>query len=137
MQNRSTAPAAVSSVVIMVPPDLDAYDTAMNSYIFEGTPNPAPTWKFVPKVVSVATTTDIRKESAHAAALYIHTQGGTAGAHIDHFQIVDGTAYVVMHMQVDGWAGVSISLAKIKPLVEKTLLQFSDIKEVKFDYPKM
>lgn len=67
-------------------------------------------------------------------ALYIPTQGGEAGANLDYFEIIDGTAYVVMHMQVNSWAGVSISLTKIKPIVEQTLLQFSDIKAVKFDY---
>lgn len=123
----------VTSVTIMVPPDMDAYDAAMNEYIFDGKPNPSANLVFIKKTVAVASTTDSIKASAQAAAEVIHSQGGKAGAHLDYFEIVDGTAYVLPHMWFDGWAGVSISIAKIEPLIEKTLLQFPEIKSVKFE----
>ncbi|MDQ5950167.1 MAG: hypothetical protein QG585_107 [Patescibacteria group bacterium] len=123
----------ISSVTIMVPENLSTYDTEMNKFIFDGGSNPLESLSFVKKVVSVATTTDVIKASAGASASYIKTQGGEMASKIEYFKIVDGTAYVVLGMQLNGWAGVSISFEKIKPLVEKTLLQFPEIKNVKFE----
>jgi hypothetical protein len=126
-------PAEITSVTIVVPEDLSVYDTEMNKFIFDGGANPLESLSFVKKVVSVATTTDVIKASAGASASYIKTQGGEMASKIEYFKIVDGTAYVVLGMQLNGWAGVSISFEKIKPLVEKTLLQFPEIKNVKFE----
>jgi hypothetical protein len=45
---------------------------------------------------------------------------------------VNKTAYILLAMNIDSWAGTSVSLAKIQPLVEKTLLQFKGIDSVVF-----
>ena len=126
-------PAQVTSVTIVVPEDLSIYDTEMNKFIFDGGSNPLESLPFVKKVVSVATTTNVVKASAGASASYIRTQGGETASKVEYFRIVDDTAYVVLGMQLNGWAGVSVSFEKIKPLVEKTLLQFPEIKNVKFE----
>lgn len=126
-------PAEITSVTIMVPENLSAYDTAMNKFIFDGGPSPLESLPFVKLEVPVAPTTDVVKASASASASYIKTQGGDMASKVEYFRIVDDTAYVVLGMQLNGWAGVSITFAKIKPLVEKTLLQFPEIKNVKFE----
>ncbi len=126
-------PAEITNVTIVVPENLSTYDTAMNKFIFDGGANPLESLPFVKKVVLVSTTTDVIKVSASASASYIKTQGGEMASKIEYFKIVDGTAYVVLGMQLNAWAGVSITFAKIKPLVEKTLLQFPEIKNVKFE----
>lgn len=125
----------VMSVTIMIPNDMEKYIAAMNDYVSGGKPNPSKNWSFVKKtvVVVVSSTTDTIKASAQAAAEQIPTQSGKIGSVVDYFKIIDGTAYILLHMHLDGWAGVSISLAKIEPLVEKTLLQFPEITSVKFE----
>jgi hypothetical protein len=122
----------VTNLSIKVPDNMDAYNAAMNAYIFDGEPNPASTWPFVDKIIVATATTDVIRASAQLAADQLETQGGRIASHIEYFKIVDGVAYVVLEMQRDGWAGVSVSIAKIQPLVEKTLLQFSNITSVKF-----
>ncbi len=126
-------PVEVKSVTILVPEYLEAYDTAMNKFIFDGGLNPLESIPFVKLEVPVDPTTDVVKASASASASYIKTQGGEMASKVEYFKIVDGTAYVVLGMQLNGWAGVSVSFGKIKPLVEKTLLQFPEIKTVKFE----
>ncbi len=120
------------NITIMVPNDMVAYEKAMNDYIFNGKPNPAKTWTFVPKTISIAATTDVIPASAASAAGEISTQGGARAARVEYLKVTGGTAYILLGMHLDGWAGVSVSLAKIEPLIEKTLLQFPGITSVKF-----
>lgn len=121
-----------TQVTIMVPSDMVAYEKAMNDYIYNGKTNPAKTWPFVPKIVPIATTSDTIPASIQAAAEQIPTQGGVNVARVAYLKRVGSITYVLLGMHLDGWAGVSVSLAKIEPLVEKTLLQFSGITSVKF-----
>lgn len=122
------------NVTILVPNDMAAYGIAMQGYINEGKPNPAPSWPFVKKTVSVTTISGstLIQASAQAAAEQISTQAGKYGAQIAYLKIVNGTAYILTAIDFDGWAGSSYSLAMIKPLIEKTLLQFPEITSVKF-----
>ncbi|MEK7644760.1 MAG: hypothetical protein AAB391_00340 [Patescibacteria group bacterium] len=134
LSHPSTKTTTEMSVNIMVPRDMDAYEKAMNEYIFDGKPNPSGSWPFVKKQVTVTVPkdTDIMKASVQAVAEVIDTQGGFQGSRVVYFKLVNGTAYILLGMDLDGWAGVSVSLAKIKPLVEKTLLQFPGITSVTF-----
>lgn len=129
-------PVTLSStqVTILVPSDMAAYKKAMDNYTSDGGQDPAKTWVFVKKVVAVPYTTDLIRASAEAAAEQIATQAGSAQAAIAYLKIKDSIAYVVLHIDLDAWAGVSFSENKIRPLVEKTLQQFSQIKEVKFGF---
>lgn len=120
-------------LTIQVPENMSLYLSEMNKYIFEGKPNPSMTWKFIPKKVTVPYTTGVIRASAQAAAEQIETQGGIPSAEVVYLKIIDKTAYILLAMHIDGWAGSSISSAKIKPLVEKTLLQFPEISSVIFN----
>jgi hypothetical protein len=53
---------------------------------------------------------------------------------INYFKVQSGTAYVVLNIDENGRAGVSVSIARIHPVVEKTLLQFPEIHSVVFGY---
>lgn len=64
----------------------------------------------------------------------IHIGGGPGRATIIHFKIHQDTAYIVFDIDVDGWPGSSVAIAKLRPLVEKTLLEFPGIDNVIFDY---
>jgi hypothetical protein len=123
-----------TTLEIMVPENIPAYRAAMNEYIANGGANPANKWKFIKTTITSTTTDDIVRASAEAAARIIPSQASSLGEQIAYFKIVDPTAYVLLKMDIDGWAGVSFSIATIHPLIEKTLLQFSEIKNVKFGY---
>jgi hypothetical protein len=67
-------------------------------------------------------------------ALYpIPMGGGPAHASVSYFKVVGDTAYVLLNIDLDGWAGVSFAIARAHPIVEKTLLTFPEIKKVVFD----
>lgn len=140
-KNQSPAPATTTDstltqtkVTIFVPSDVPAYEKAMNAYVSNGGQDPSRTWPFIKKTLVVAYTNDLIRASAEAAAGELIPYGGPAKASIAYFKLQNSTAFTLLDIDLDGWAGVSFSLAKIHPLVEKTLLQFSQIKNVVFHY---
>ncbi len=136
--NKSTSITPVSTVqtevTILVPNDLDAYIKAMNEYTSVGGENPAKTWPFIKKTVAQATTTDVIRASAEAAAAQITIHGGPTHVTVAYLKVVDSTAYVVLDIELDAWAGVSFSINQVHPIVEKTLLQFPQIQSVQFGF---
>ena len=84
---------------------------------------------FVRKKVVVPNSPDLIRASADAAAREIGpTLAGPPT--IIYLKIEHGTAYALLNIDRDGWAGVSFSWAYCHPIVEKTLLQFKNIKRV-------
>lgn len=121
------------TVTIMVPSDEALYRKEMTEYTQGGGDNPLTSTKFVTKEIVVPFTTDTLKASAQAAAAEIpHGGGGTGKALVSYMKVQDSTAYVLLDIDLDGWAGVAVSRAIIHPLVEKTLWQFSEISRVEF-----
>jgi len=129
-----TPEAQTTTLTIMVPENPESYQQKMTDYAQLGGPDPAATWNFVPKQITVPYTDDLIKASANAAAAEFPTGGGPNKAEVVYLKIIDGTAYVLMNIDIDGWAGVSVSLAIIHPVVEKTLLQFAEIENIVFGY---
>lgn len=87
---------------------------------------------FIKKQVVVPYSRDSLRASADAAASAAgSTQMGPTT--IVYLKIKKGTAYVLLNIDCDGWAGVSYSQAWCHPIVEKTLLQFRNIKRVVWD----
>jgi len=127
-------PPDSSTITIMVPANYDLYTRQMTEFTQTGGENPLKTIKFVKKVLKIPFTNGLIKASAQAAAGEIAPGGGPPKASIAYLKIKKGTAYVLLDIDIDGWAGVSVSLAIIHPLVEKTLLQFPEINKVIFDY---
>lgn len=124
--------ASTTQVTIMVPVDLEAYRTAMANYVQTGGSNPLSSIQFVAKQVTPNTVSgDPIRDTAEAAAEYIQTQAGTSSI-VRYFKVMNGTAYVVLDMDINGWAGVSVAIAQVHPIIEKSLLQFSQIKSVVF-----
>lgn len=122
-----------TQVTILVPENLAAYRKAMNVYSSDGGVNPSKTWSFVKKTVDVAPTDDVIRASAEAAAELIPPQGGPAHASVAYLKIKEKTVYVMLNIDLDGWAGVSFSRNQIHPVVERTLLQFPQIQSVVFN----
>lgn len=128
----TTVSEDMSVVNIMVPKNLPGYINAINDYISTGGSNPAATWEFVPETVSIGPTTDPVRVAAEAASGVVKSQ--VTGEQLDYLKVVNGTAYVVLKMDVNGWAGVSFAIAKAHPIVEKSLLAQPGITSVKFGY---
>ncbi len=85
---------------------------------------------FIRKKVFVPSSSDVILATAEAAARETPDQ---AGEGVRYLKIQDGTAYVLLPMDCDGWAGVSFARATSHPIVERTLLQFKSIKRVIWD----
>jgi hypothetical protein len=122
-----------TKIAIMIPENIPEYESAMTEYSQTGEgSNPAETMAFIKKKFTIEKTTDFIKACAQAAAAEISPKGGPEKASVVYFKIKNKTAYVLLNIDMDGWAGVSVSIAIIHPLVEKTLLEFP-IDKVVFD----
>ncbi len=118
-------------VTIMAPKDEAAFVNAIN---LNG-PDPKVAASFLPfvakRVPAVGVEPDPTSAALQAAASELHA-GPTGADKVVYFKVVDTTAYVLLEMDVNGWAGVSYAIAKVHPLAEQTLLQFPGITKVVF-----
>lgn len=114
-------------VTVLVPADVQKYNEMITG---EQDFKAAAELPFVRKKVVVPYSTDVIRASADAAAKEMPSQGGPI---IIYLKIEKGNAYVLLNIDRDGWAGVSFSWARCHPVVEKTLLQFKNIKRVVWD----
>jgi len=128
--------AGTTNLKIMVPENDSVYRTAMTRYAQEGGENPLVRVRFVKKEVVVPSVTDIIRASAQAAAEHIYPAFASAGSpgvdSVVYLKVQNDTAYILLGMDIDGWAGVSVATAIVHPVVEKTLLQFPEIRHVVF-----
>ena len=121
---RESTPARRNmKVTVMVPADMKKYSEMITDVDFNG----AAQLLFIKKNVVVPYSEDRVRASAEAAAREVPNQGGPR---IIYLKIKGDTAYIVLNIDVDGWAGVSFSIATCHPIIEKTLLQFKSVKKV-------
>ena len=113
-------------VTVLVPADVQKYDEMITGeQDFKG----AAELPFVTKKVVVPYSTDLIRATAEAAAKEMGpSQAGPTT--VVYLKIENGTAYVLLNIDLDGWAGVSFSWARYHTVVEKTLLQFKKVKRV-------
>lgn len=131
----STSEGVASTITITVPEDIDLYRTQMTEFIQIGGENPLKTTRFIEKEITIAPTDDILHASAQAAAQEIPITQDPHATQVVYLEIQDKTAYILLNIDIDGWAGVSVATGMIHPLVEQTLKQFPNIESVIFDYP--
>jgi len=116
-------------VTVYVPADPHAYGEMITG---EQDFQRAAAMPFVKKRLIVQRSSDLPRATADAAAKEAGpTQMGPAT--VVYFSIKDGTAFVLLNIDRDGWAGVSFTRACCHPIVEKTLLQFKWITRVIWD----
>ena len=116
-------------VTVVVPVDPQAYGEMITG---EQDFQRAAAMPFVKKHVVVPYSRDLLRASADAAAREAGpTQMGPAT--IVYWKIEDGTAFVLLNIDTDGWAGVSFTRAYCHPILEKTMLRFKNIKRVVWD----
>ncbi len=73
---------------------------------------------------------DIVRETANAAAMQVDSEVGPLK--VTNFVVENGTAYVELNIDTDGWAGVSFVKDYANPIIRQTLLQFPQITRVIF-----
>ena len=115
---------------ITIPDDITGYRQRMINHVQVGGPDPLPNETFVTKHIDTPYTGDVRVAAATTAANQVPLGGGPAQATVTYFKVENGTAYIVLNIDEDGRAGVSVALATVHPLVERTLLQYPEIKQV-------
>jgi hypothetical protein len=114
-------------VTVLVPADVQRYKEMITGEQDFGRAANLP---FVKKKVVVPYSTDVIRASAEAVAKEMPSQVEPT---VIHVKMERGTAHVLLNIDCDGWAGVSFYRAMCHPVVEKTLLQFKDIKRVVWD----
>lgn len=119
----------------VVPQDLADYVKQMDEYTSTGGKNPSLTWVYTTQDVSVPEGSSTPAYAAEVSANQIKTGGGPGRVTVTHFRVMDNTAYVLLNIDEDGWAGVSFAINKIHPLVERTILLDLSIKKVVFGLP--
>jgi len=133
------APVVASKMIpitYMVPADKEQYTKIVHSFMDIGmaeSQKQAKALPFIKKTVEVAVSTDVMRASAEAAAHEFGNYGKPENKRILYLKVKGKTAYVLLDIDRDGWAGVSYTIGLIHPLVEKTLLQFKNIEQVVFD----
>ena len=114
-------------VTVVVPADVEKYKEVITG---EQDFARAAKLPFVRKRIVVPYSRDVIRAAADAAAKEMPDQ---AGIGVNYLKVQKGTAYVLLPMDRDGWAGVSFACAASHPVVERTLLQFKSIKRVVWD----
>jgi len=129
-----TVEANTSKITILVPQNIDNYKASIDNCAGEQACRDVAVTasQFMSKELTIPYTEDVIKASALAAANLIPTQAGTLSA--AYWKIQNNTVFLLLNIHLDGWAGVSMSLARIEPIIEKTLLQFPEVKQVVFGY---
>ena len=120
-------------VKIYYPADTEIYDSLYNAYVNGIAKNPADKVKFNYDLVYLPKTPDIKRQAALMAYKKFPPFGNPDNASIVYFKQVADTVYILINADVDGWAGVSYFLAKVRPIIEKTLYQFYDVHKVVWD----
>lgn len=131
--NQQATTTAISHLSrYVVPEDLPAYVQQMDEYTSSGGKNPALTWTYHVQEVTVPEGSTTEAYMVELAANQIKTGGGPTYVAVSHLTVRGDTAYVVLTIDEDGWAGVSFAINKIHPLVERTLLLNPAIQKVVF-----
>jgi len=128
------APTVSSGLTVVLPDDMNLYKQRMANFVQIGGVDPLLSQVFVKKYLPVVYTWDIQRASAEVAAQQFSTGGGPEKALVNYFKVQSWTAYISLNIDEDGRAWVSVTIAIIHPVVEKTLLQFTGIQHVVFGY---
>lgn len=118
-----------STIAIVVPADLEKYESAMTEYAQVGGANPLDTMDFTQKVLEIPETENVALATAAAAAAEIKIHGDQIPT-VEYFEVQNETAYIQLNIDLDAWAGISVAIAKIRPLVEMSLLELPEVDSV-------
>jgi hypothetical protein len=119
----------------VVPENSTDYVKQMDEFTSSGGKDPSLTWTYDTVDITVPEGSTTLVYAAEVAANQIKIGGGPGRISVTHFKVVGETAYVLLNIDEDGWAGVSFAIHKVHPLVERTILLDTSIKKVVFGLP--
>lgn len=126
-----------TTTIIMIPEDIEKYRMEMTRFAQTGGTDPLKTTIFVKKEITIPATEYKLRLAAEGAANAVYKQGGGPAAVVVNDVIMqNGTAYVLLNIDTNGWAGVSVAQAIVHPVVAKTVGQFEGIKKITFGAPQ-
>lgn len=132
-----TVQSQQSQVQWILPANMNAYRQKMTDFAQVGGADPFPNIPMVRKPLDLQGNVEERARSlagrTAAAVLPVSVEPGAT--QVVQFQLRDKTAYIQFGMDVDGWAGVSVAIAMVHPLVALNLKQFPQIDAVRFEAP--
>ena len=118
-----------NTVSIIVPKDYKKYNQLMTAYAQTGGSNPLESIEFTNKKVVVPSSEDLLHSVVNAV---VKDAKVAHGGNVNYLKVKDRTVYILLDMDVDGWAGVSVEKARIHPLIEKSLLNLPSVDKVEF-----
>ena len=121
------------TVNYFVPKDITKYMSAEELYSQDkqGT-DPALTVAYDKDTTTTASTEDPMRTAVQAALSILPAGGGPPHANVVYLKVDGISAYVMLDIDFNGWAGVSAVEAALHPVITKNLMQFSAIKYVVF-----
>ncbi|MDO8617971.1 MAG: Gmad2 immunoglobulin-like domain-containing protein [Candidatus Uhrbacteria bacterium] len=118
-------------VQLWMPSDWEAWRSAVTKEINGDAPTPSPAeWLKLQSVITMETRFPI--QATLAVLLFRLKQETRLDAELDlmNFAFKQGTAFVELGMDQNGWAGVSYVRAMVDPVIEMTLLKFPGVTKV-------
>ncbi len=121
--------SGTQAVEIVIPADLETYKTEMTEFAqVGGDIHPADRMDFITETIDSSDSNRIHA-SAVIAAKIIDDR-----IEIEYFKVQNRTVYLRSNFHNDGFAGVSVYLAQVEPVLRKTLLNYTEIDNLVFDY---
>ncbi|MCW8127114.1 hypothetical protein [Microbulbifer halophilus] len=125
---------ASTQVQIILPEDIAEYRQVMAEYAQVGGKDPFPSVRMVKRPFQRAGKQPVAAALTQRVARTI-LENRPQAAKLVYFRRVDNTAYVVLAMDENAWAGISATIAAVRPLITLNLKQFPDIDKVVFGRP--
>ena len=123
---------------IYVPHNFEQYENAIDKYENKGQLEIfTEEYPFIQKKIHVPFTIDtltVIQACCEAAAKAISPFENDIYVKVTYFKIKNNTAYILLDVHQNGWSGAWDFKRKIEPIIEKSIMQFQQIENVKFDY---
>ncbi|MGR6859438.1 hypothetical protein ACU5EH_03355 [Aliivibrio salmonicida] len=109
-----------------LPKNIPSYRNAMAKFSQVGGENPLNSVQFVSECIAKTSFKELAERSSQDIIIPTYKNAGR----VTHFRIKDNVAYVELAAHIDGWAGVSASLATIEPIIKRNLFLNSKVENV-------
>lgn len=120
-------------VSYFVPKDITTYMNTEEAYASTGNGlDPGYPVIYIEKTTNTASPENPMQTAVQAALNLLPTGGGPLHGKVVYLKTIRTTAYIMLDIDFDGWAGVSLFRAAANPVITKNLLQFPAIKYVVF-----
>ncbi|WP_250461068.1 hypothetical protein [Microbulbifer litoralis] len=123
-----------TQVQIILPEDIPGYRQQMANYAQAGGENPFPSVTMTKRPFHNPGQQPVAAALAQQVAAAV-LENRPQAAKLVYFRQVDNTAHVVLAMDENAWAGISATIAAVRPLIELNLTRLPGIDRVVFGRP--